>query len=128
MTTKTKTSKTAKKPAAPSKAPGAAPAPTPAKATKAKQLKLPAEGMARKTNPEIDAAAERYRVARDVRMEHTKAEKQAKANLLEVAKKHGITAYVYESEDGEEFEVEYLEKQDEDVKVRKVKPDTDEDE
>ena len=108
---------------------GAEPAaPAAAKPKKAKQLKLPAEGMSRKANPEIDKAAERYRVARDTRMEHTKVEKAEKANLLEVAKKHGIEVYVYESEDGEEFTVEYTKKQDEDVKVRKVKPESNEDE
>lgn len=100
-----------------------------AKKTKApkkqKQLKLPAEGMSRKAIPELDKAAESYREARDIRMEHTKVEKTAKVNLLNVAKKYGVKVYVYESEDGDELEVEYIEKTDEDVKVKKVKPESD---
>lgn len=109
------------------KAKAAKPAPEtskkPAAPKKAKQLKLPAEGMSRKANPEIDAAAEEFRTARDVRMEHSKAEKAAKAKLLDVAKKHGIKLYIYESEDGEELEVEYTAKTDENVTVRKAKDD-----
>lgn len=100
---------------------------SPKKRTKAKQLKLPAEGMSRKAIPEVDKAAERYRDARDIRMDHTKLEKAAKQSLLEVAKKHGVKVYVFEDEDGEELEVEYIEKTDENVKVRKVKPEAGED-
>ena len=95
---------------------------------KAKQLKHPAEGMSRKRNPDIDRAAEKYRAARDIRMEHTKLEKAAKLSLLETAKKHSVKLYLYESEDGEEFEVEYTEKTDENVSVKKVKADSDGDE
>jgi hypothetical protein len=92
---------------------------------KAKQLKLPAEGMSRKRIPEVDDAAEAYRVARDERMAHTKVEKEKKAKLLETAKKHGIKVYVFEDEDGEELEVEYTAKTDENVTVRKVKAEAD---
>jgi hypothetical protein len=131
MVRPTKATKSKSKRAAKNSAPAKKPAPPPTTAEakpskKGKQLKLPAEGMARKSDPEVDAAAERFRSARDTRMEHTKLEKAAKANLLEVAKAKGIKVYVYESEDGEEFSVEYTEKQDEDVKVKKVKPDEDE--
>lgn len=103
-------------------------------AKKPQQMKLPAEGMSRKAVAEIDKAAENYREKRDVRMEHTKLEKAAKSVLIDVAKKHlaeaakndpkGIATYVYESEDGEEFEVRYIAKSAENVKVKKV---TDED-
>lgn len=103
-------------------------APAPKKAAapkKAKQLKLPAEGMSRKSNPEIDDAAELYREARDARMEHTKTEKATKQSLLDVCKKHGVSVYIYESEDGEEYEIEYKEKTDENVKVKRVKAESD---
>lgn len=107
------------------KAPAAKPATQ--KPSKAKQLKLPAEGMTRKSIPELDQAAEKYREERDTRMEHTKLEKAAKQSLLDVAKKHGVRVYVYESEDGEEYTVEYAAKTDENVKVKKVKAEGDSD-
>ena len=121
----TKAAKTAapKKPAAAAPPP---PAAEPAKPKKGKQLKLPAEGMARATNPEIDALAEAYREKRDARMALTKEEKAAKQSLLDVAKKHGITVYVYESEDGDEYEVKYKAKTDEEIKVKRVKAEPDE--
>lgn len=115
MTKKGTKTKKAAKPAAAKK---------PAK--KPKQLKLPAEGMARKSIPEVEEAAEKYREARDTRMEHTKLEKAAKSVLQEVAKKHGVSVHLYESEDGEEYEVRYTAKTDEDIKVSKVKPPKDE--
>lgn len=114
--------KKTKKATAPKKA--AAP-PAAAKPKKAKQLKLPAEGMHRKTDPELDAAAEDYREKRDARMELTKTEKASKQTLLDLAKKKGIKVYIYESEDGEEYEVEYKEKTDENVKVKRVKAESD---
>lgn len=91
---------------------------------KAKQLGLPGEGMQRKKIAEVDKAAEAFRDARDTRMKHTKVEKEKKAVLMEIAKKHDLKAgYVYESEDGEEFVVDYTEDQKANVKVRKLEHD-----
>jgi hypothetical protein len=95
---------------------------------KPKQLGLPAEGMQRKKIAEVDKAAEAYRAARDIRMKHTKTEKERKLALIEVAKKHGVKDYVYEDEDGEEFAVEYTADQKENVKVRKLDRDDGDDE
>lgn len=100
-------------------------APTEPKGPKGKQLKLPADGMKRTSIAEVDKAAEAFRVARDKRMALTKIEKEKKVLLLEAAKKHGVKKYVYEAEDGEEFEVEYESEVEENVKVKKVKQDED---
>lgn len=87
---------------------------------KAKQMPLPGEGMQRKRIAELDKAAEFYRAARNVRQEHTKKEKEAKTLLMACAKKHGVDVYVYEDEEGEEFEVEYSAEQKENIKVSKI--------
>lgn len=87
---------------------------------KTKQLGLPAEGMARKRIPELDTAAEAFRAQRDKRMKEQKLEKEKKTELLRVAKKYDQKVYVYESEDGEEFGVEYEEETVENVKVKKI--------
>ncbi len=89
--------------------------------TKPKQLKLEAEGMNRKGIDEVDKAAEAFRVARDKRMALTKVEKEKKTLLMAVVKKHGLTNYIYEDEDGEDEEVEYKAETAENVKVKKVK-------
>lgn len=116
---KKKSPKKTSKPAA-AKAPPAKPAPKAPK--KGAQLRI--AGTERLDRiPEIDKAAEAYREVRDTRMQYTKSEAQAKSHLMEVAKKHGVTAYVYDSEDGEEFKVEYTAKSKENVKVRSVKAD-----
>lgn len=97
------------------------------KPAKGQQLKLPAEGMTRKPIKEIDDAAEAYRLERNKRQEQSKKEKAKKTELMAVARKHGVQAYVYESEDGEEFTVEYSSATKENVKVTKI-ADGDEDE
>lgn len=102
------------KPAAPKKA-------------KPQQQKLPGEGFQRKGIKEIDDAAEAYRAARDVRMEHTKLEKAAKDRLLDVVKKHEAKVYIYESDDGEEMRVEYTAKAKENVRVRSASSEPDDD-
>lgn len=96
---------------------------------KAKQLSLAGEGMQRKKIAEVDKAAEAFREARDTRMKHTKVEKEKKTVLMDVAKKHGLkNGYVYESEDGEEFVVDYTEDSKANVKVRKLERDDGDDE
>lgn len=67
-----------------------------------KQGTLPADGMARKRIDELDAAAEAYRAARNKRQDHTKIEIEKAAVLLAVARKYGISVYVYEDEEGDE--------------------------
>ena len=83
-----------------------------------KQLDIP--GTERKRIDELDTAAEAYRTARNTRQAQTKVEKAKKQELLAVARKHGVKVYVYESEDGEELEVEYTAETKENVKVKKL--------
>jgi hypothetical protein len=60
-----------------------------------KQLEVP--GTERKTNKEIDDAAEGYVEARDKRMKLGEKEKAAKDSLIAVMKKHGVNVYKDES-------------------------------
>jgi hypothetical protein len=97
----------------------------PAKPKGKKQLEI--AGTERKRIPELDEAAEAYRTARNTRQEKTKIEKAKKQELMAAARKHGVKVYVYESEDGEELELEYTAETKENVKVKKVE-DLDDDE
>ena len=89
-----------------------------AKPSKKKQLDIP--GTERKRIAEIDDAAEAYRVERNKRQEQSKVEKAKKQELMAVARKHDAKLYVYEAENGEEFEVEYTADTKENVKVTKA--------
>lgn len=85
-------------------------------------------GFERERIAELDDAAEAYRVARNTRQAQTKVEKAKKQELMAVARKHGVKVYVYESEDGEELQVEYTAETKENVKVKKLEDITDEEE
>lgn len=61
-----------------------------------KQIEIP--GTERKTNPEVDAAAEAYLVARNKRMKESKNEKAAKVTLIERMKAHGVGVYRTDTE------------------------------
>ncbi len=88
---------------------------------KKKQQELP--GVEAPSFPEVEAAAETFRVARDSRMAAMKPEKEAKTKLLEAMKKNNLTVHRYEGENGEgetvEFEIER--ESNENVKVRSAK-------
>lgn len=104
----------------------AAAAPAEAPPTKGKkQGEL--DGFERPRIAELDKAAEGYRTARNERQAKTKVEKAKKQELMAVARKHGVKVYVYESDDGEELQLEYTAETKENVKVSKIE-DTDEDE
>jgi hypothetical protein len=77
-------------------------------------------GFERKRIEELDQAAEAYRTARNSRQEKTKVEKAKKQELMAVARKHGVKVYLYESEDGEELQLEYTAETKENVKVKKI--------
>lgn len=95
-------------------APAAAPETAPAKGKKQGEL----DGFGRERIAELDGAAEAYRKARNERQAKTKVEKAKKQELMAVARKHGVKVYVYESDDGEELEVEYTAETKENVKVK----------
>jgi hypothetical protein len=88
-----------------------------AKAKKPEQLKVP--GTERKgTIPEIAEAATRYREARDARMELAEEEAELQQDLTNLLKKHGITEYVGEDEDGKPYKAFIAEAK---AKVQRVK-------
>ena len=125
MTKKGKSKKTTKAKA--KKENATEPAATPPAEKPKKQGEL--AGFERQRIAELDTAAEAYRMARNTRQAQTKVEKAKKQELMAVARKHGIKVYVYESEDGEELEIEYTAETKENVKVKKVEDlDDDEDE
>lgn len=86
------------------------------------------DGFERPRIKEIDQAAEAYRTARNMRQEKTKVEKAKKQELMAVARKHGVKVYVYESDDGEELQLEYTAETKENVKVSKLEDSDDGDE
>lgn len=71
--------------------------------------------------PEVDKAAEDYRKARDKRQAAGKVELEKKAVLKDLVKKHGLSSYFYDDDDGDTEEVTRTEEVKEDVKVNKVK-------
>ena len=72
--------------------------------------------------PEIDEAAEAYRVARNERQAAGKVELEKKALLKDLLKKHDIKdVYFYDDEEGDTEEVKPIHEVKEDVKVNKVK-------
>lgn len=106
------------------------------KGTKTKTAKKPANTKAKKGGaqlriagterpnriPEVDEAAEDYRIARNERQAATKVELEKKTLLKDALKKHGITApYFYDDEEGDTEQVEPIVETKEDVKVSKVK-------
>lgn len=97
--------------------------PKPAKGKKQGEL----SGFERKKIDEIDKAAEVYRKARNTRQAQTKVEKAKKQELMAIARKHGVKVYIYESDDGEELQLEYTAETKENVKVSKIDVDEDED-
>lgn len=72
-------------------------------ARKKRQLQI--VGTERKTISEIDEAAEAYREVRDQRMALTKQEGEKQAALVEVLKKHKVTEYKFDDDDGDELTV-----------------------
>jgi len=81
-----------------------------------KQLVI--KGTERKQHPAIEEAAEKYREARDERMELTKREVQAKAVLIATMQAQKVAKYKFDDAEGEEMLVEITDKVD--VKVRKT--------
>lgn len=75
-------------------------------------------GTERKQHPAVEEAANKYREARDVRMEHTKREKQAKLMLIAVMQAAHVNKYKFDDAEGEELLVAIDEKID--VKVSKT--------
>lgn len=75
-------------------------------------------GTERKQHPAVEEAANKYREARDVRMEHTKREKQAKLMLIAVMQAANVNKYKFDDAEGEELLVAIDEKID--VKVSKT--------
>jgi hypothetical protein len=92
-----------------------------AKGKRAKQERIPGTDRPNRI-PELDDAAEAYRLARDQRQAATKVETEKKTLLKEVIKKYGLeTSYFYDDEDGDTEEVKPIHEIVEDVKVNKVK-------
>lgn len=81
-----------------------------------KQMTIPGTG--RKENPDIEAAADAYREARDDRMEHSKKEKQKKLELIAVMQANRVKKYKFDDAEGEELLVAIEDKLD--VSVRKT--------
>lgn len=75
-------------------------------------------GTQRIEHPAVEEAANKYREARDVRMEHTKREKQAKLMLIAVMQAANVNKYKFDDAEGEELLVAIDEKID--VKVSKT--------
>lgn len=70
---------------------------------------------------EIDDAAEDYRKARNKRQAATKVESEKMAVLKAAVKKHGLTSYFYDDDEGDTEEVKREEEVLEKVTVNKVK-------
>lgn len=64
-----------------------------------KQLSI--AGTEEPTIQEIDTAAEAYIALRNARMKATEHETESKTALIEVMKKHGLSVYRFEDDDGE---------------------------
>lgn len=80
------------------------------------QTEMP--GFERTKRPEIEEAAENYRVLRDQEIEVGQKAKDAKATLIEAMKIAGVTVHAYFDEDGNERKVVMETK--ENAKVKKV--------
>jgi hypothetical protein len=90
-----------------------------ASAKKGQQLRVPGTERPNRI-PELDKAAEEFRVARNTWQEAGKVMQAKKAVLKDQVKKHGLTAsYFYDDEEGDTEEVKPT--VEEDVKVNKVK-------
>jgi hypothetical protein len=76
---------------------------TKAKAAKPEQLKIAGTGR-RDSIEEIEIADQAYRDARDARMSLTEDEAALQEDLTNVLRKHKVTSYVYEGEDGKKYE------------------------
>lgn len=95
----------------------------------AKQQTLPGDGMARPVDPEIEEAAEEYRLIRDERMAMAAREKEAKRNLIQVMEGKGVTTYCYLDDESNERKITLESKKNAKVsKVRPTDPDDDIDE
>lgn len=88
-----------------------------AKAKKPEQLKVPGTERPDRID-EIEAAATRYREARDARMELAEEEAETQQDLTNLLRKHGVTEYVYEDADGKPYTAYIAEAK---AKVRRVK-------
>lgn len=75
-------------------------------------------GTERKSDPDVEAAAERYIEARDERMKCSKTEKQAKLELIATLQSRRIKKYKFDDAEGEELLVAIEDKLD--VTVRKT--------
>ena len=89
-----------------------------AKAKKPDQLKIEGTGRTDAID-EIEAAAARYREARDARMEMAEEEAEAQEDLTNALRKHNVNVYKYEGGDGKLYEA-YLPGEVK-AKVRRVK-------
>lgn len=89
-----------------------------------RQAQIP--GTETKKIKELDAAAESYVEQRDKRMKLTDKEKEAKAALVTVMKKHGLT--VYKDEDASPPLIVTLTAGDDKVKVTQADGDRDDEE
>lgn len=75
-----------------------------AKKSKVEQLKIP--GTERSDSiPELEAADEDYREARDERMQYGESELEKQDVVTELMIKHGKTKHVYEGKDGKLHEI-----------------------
>ena len=90
-----------------------------------RQMEIP--GTERKKIPALETAIEEYRSVRDSRMLLTEQEVKAKDKLKKLMEKHGLTAYLWESDDIDEdtekpilFDVTF-EAEEPEVRVRKHK-------
>lgn len=86
-------------------------------ATEKRQTQIP--GTERASIPEIDEAAEEYRLVRDERMALSTKEAEAKKKLVATMQSHNQSAYRYDDQDGIERNVKLETKVS--AKVAKVK-------
>jgi hypothetical protein len=91
---------------------------TPKKSKKSKPEQLKIEGTGRTDAiDELDKAGEKYRAARDARMEMQEDESSAQELLTGLLKKHGRTDYTYEGGDGKMYKASLAEAK---AKVKRV--------
>lgn len=84
-----------------------------------RQLRI--AGTERKTIADVEEAAEEYREVRDQRMALTKQEGEKQAALVEAMKRHKLTEYKFDDDEGNELTVTFDVK--EKAKVSKAKDD-----
>ena len=84
-----------------------------------RQLRI--AGTERKTIADVEEAAEAYREVRDQRMALTKQAADKQAALVEAMKRHKLTEYKFDDDEGNELTVTFDVK--EKAKVKKAKDD-----